>query len=90
MTPLEIIQRCEVDIRLIGDNARTVLGVPGRRWQKNRCSLCTGGPVGKVISGVRDTDELLVAFSSIEVREFIYYKFPRLCRANPQAKKKPG
>ena len=90
MTPLEIIQRCELDIRLIGDNARTVLGVPGRRWQRNHCSLCAGGPVGKVTSGIRGTDELLVAFSAIEVLEFIYYKFPRLCRENPKLKEKPG
>ena len=78
MTPLQIIQRCDLDLRLIGNNARTVLGVPGRKGQKSRCNLCPGGPTGKVISGINSTNELLVAFSSIELREFIYYRYPRL------------
>lgn len=70
MTPVELLLKCEEQLKIAGPTAEISLVMPGS-FGSGRKPLCEGGPVGKVVSE-QHPGTVLVFFSAQEVKTFVW------------------
>ena len=70
MTPQEMIEHCDRQIALQGDDAQVGFVLPGKWGKKNTKRLWPGGPVGEIVNDFGN-GTVYVFFSAKEVKESV-------------------
>lgn len=70
MTLLEILLKCEEQLKIAGPTAEISLVMPGS-FGTGQKPLCAGGPVGKIVTE-QPPNHVLVFFSAQEVKTYVW------------------
>lgn len=74
MTPDEIIEQCDKNIKVMGAGAKVHLSEPGRWGATDTRRFCRQGPVGVIHAETADGKRILVVYSAAEVKTYLEEK----------------